>query len=286
MTDTDWLARRFEEHRSRLTAVAYRMLGSAPEAEDAVQETWLRLSRTETSDIENLGGWITTVIGRVCLTMLKTRQLRREEPLGEHGPELEADPESEALLADSVGVALVVVLDTLRPAERLAFVLHDIFGVPFGEIAGIVDCTPTAARQLASRARRRVRGISEVSADMADTRAVVDAFLAASREGDFDALIALLAADVVFRADHAAVRAGANAEIRGPVGVIEAFTGPGRAEALQRALVDGTPGAAVAPQGWVWAVFTFSVRDGRIAEIELIGDPTRLDDLDVVLLSR
>src|SRR5437763_12388687 len=208
MDDHEWLAERFEEHRAHLRAVAYRMLGSLSEADDAVQESWLRLGRSDASGIENLGGWLTTVVARVCLDMLRSRESRREEPLDTQVPEPIVsredgiDPEQEALLADSVGLALLVVLDTLTPAERLAFVLHDLFAVPFNEIAPIVGCSPTAARQLASRARRRVRGAATVKdADLTRSRAVVNAFLAASREGDFGALLAVLDPDVVLRAD-------------------------------------------------------------------------------------
>lgn len=290
MDDRDWLAQRFEQHRGRLRAVAYRMLGSASDADDAVQETWLRLSRSDTSTVENLAGLMTTVIGRVCLTMLQTRRVRREEPLGGHSLEHSdaaaalAGPEEQALLADSLGVALIVVLDTLTPRERLAFVLHDLFGVPFDEIAPIVDRSPAAARQLASRARRRVSGAAEVrDADVARRRAVVDAFLAASREGDLDGLVALLAEDVVLRADQTAVRAGATSEVRGAAAVAEAFTG--RIAAFQRALVDGAPGAVLAPGGKVWAVFAFSFRNGRIAAIELVGDPRRIRQFDIEFLS-
>src|SRR5690348_14084976 len=220
----DALAVRFETERSQLRAVAYRMLGSLADADDAVQECWLRLSRADTSSIENLGAWLTTVVGRVCIDMLRARQSRREESLGTYEPEPGAsarhedtsDPEEEALLADSVGLALLVVLDTLNPAERLAFVLHDLFDVPFEEIAPIVDRTPDATRQLASRARRRVRGTGAVSdADLAPQRTVVDAFLAASRAGNFEALLTLLDPEVVFRADRAAIATGASAEMRG-----------------------------------------------------------------------
>jgi len=221
MDDHDWLARRFEDHRAHLRAVAYRMLGSSGEADDAVQEAWLRLSRSDTSGIDNLGGWLTTVVARVCLNMLQARRSRREQPVGHDLPEPPAgrggpdDPEQQALEADSVGLALLVVLDPLTPAERLAFVLHDLFAVPFEEIAPILERSPAAARQLASRARRRVRGAEPPEADVARQRAVVDAFLAASREGDFDALVALLDPDVVLRADRAVVRTGAVEEVPG-----------------------------------------------------------------------
>src|SRR5256885_11451483 len=215
MDERDWLVERFEAHRTHLRAVAYRMLGSATEADDAVQESWLRLSRTDTSDVDNLGGWLTTVVARVCLDMLRSRTARREEPLGTHlpdgtaGPDHGLDPEQEALLADSMGPALLVVLETLAPAERLAFVLHDMFAMPFDEIAPIVGRSPDATRQLASRARRRVQGATMSDVDLTRQREVVDAFLAASRGGDFDALLAVLDPDVVVRADSAAVEAGA-----------------------------------------------------------------------------
>src|SRR5262245_44253797 len=225
MNERDLLAERFEEHRSHLEAVAYRMLGSASEADDAVQEAWIRLSRTDTGEVDNLGGWLTTVVARVCLDMLRSRTARREEPWDAHVPERFAsterlaDPEYEAVLADSVGPALLVVLETLAPAERLAFVLHDMFGVPFDEIAAIVGRSPDAARQLASRARRRVQGADTASTDPDRQREVVDAFLAAARGGDFEALLALLDPDVVLRADAAAVTTGAPREIVGAMGV-------------------------------------------------------------------
>ena len=290
MAEHDWLAERFETHRTHLQAVAYRMLGSPSEADDAVQEAWLRLSRSGAADVENLGGWLTTVVSRVCLDMLRSRTARREEPLDP--PVHEAtpthtdgvDPEQEALLADAVGPALLVVLETLAPAERLAFVLHDMFAVPFDEIAAIVGRSPAAARQLASRARRRVQGAAtDAPADRARQRAVVDAFLAASRQGDFDALLALLDPDVVLRADEAAVRTGGvAAEVRGAAAVAETFAG--RARAAQPALVDGTVGLAWAPGGRPKAVFDLTIADGKIVAVDLILDPDVLADLDVVLL--
>src|SRR6266849_11078222 len=232
MDEHEWLAEQFEASRSHLRAVAYRMLGSLSEADDAVQESWLHLSRSDTSGVENLGGWLTTVVARVCLDMLRSRESRREEPLGVHvsepivSPQDGIDPEQEALLADSVGLALLVVLDTLKPAERLAFVLHDIFAMPFDEIAPIVGRSPTATRQLASRARRRVRGAARVQdPDLTYQREVVDAFLAASREGNFDALLAVLDPDVVFRADRTAVSAGASGEVRGAASVATQCSG-------------------------------------------------------------
>jgi RNA polymerase sigma factor (sigma-70 family) len=280
MDERDWLARRFEDHRGRLRAVAYRMLGSASEADDAVQEAWLRLSRSDADAVENLGGWLTTVVARVCLNMLEARRSRREEPVGGDLPDPVAhrgddhDPEQQALAAEGVGLALLVVLDTLTPAERLAFVLHDLFAVPFEEIAPIVDRSPAAARQLASRARRRVQGAPPPDADLARQRAVVDAFLAASREGDFEALLALLDPDVVLRADPAAVRTGAAAEVRGAAAVAGTFSG--RAQTARPALVDGAPGAVWAPGGRPRVAFGFTVADGRILAIDLLADPERL----------
>jgi RNA polymerase sigma factor (sigma-70 family) len=280
MDERDWLARRFEDHRGRLRAVAYRMLGSASEADDAVQEAWLRLSRSDADAVENLGGWLTTVVARVCLNMLEARRSRREEPVGGDLPDPVAhrgddhDPEQQALAAEGVGLALLVVLDTLTPAERLAFVLHDLFAVPFEEIAPIVDRSPAAARQLASRARRRVQGAPPPDADLARQRAVVDAFLAASRQGDFEALLALLDPDVVLRADPAAVRTGAAAEARGAAAVAGTFSG--RAQTARPALVDGAPGAVWAPGGRPRVAFGFTVADGRILAIDLLADPERL----------
>ena len=289
MEPQGWLADRFEEHRAHLRAVAYRMLGSPSEAEDAVQEAWLRLSRSDTSDIENLGGWLTTVVARVSLDMLRSRQSRREEPLGARvpeeiaGPEDGPDPEHEALLADSVGPALLVVLETLAPAERLAFVLHDMFGVPFDEIASIVGRSPAAARQLASRARRRVRGTTDVpDAPPTRQREVVDAFLAASRNGDFDALLSLLDPDGVLRADGAAVLAGATAEVRGAPAVAGTFSG--RARAARPALVDGDAGLVWMQGGEPRMVFAFTVTGSRVVGIELIADPERIRSLDLVVL--
>src|SRR3989441_1458610 len=247
MDNAEWLAERFEANRTHLRAVAYRMLGSVSEADDAVQEAWLRLSRSGTSGVANLGGWLTTVVARVCLDMLRSRKSRREEPLGAHEPEPTVsredgvDPEHEAVLADSVGLALLVVLETLAPAERVAFVLHDMFDLPFDEIAPIVGRSPTAARQLTSRARRRLRGAARVpDADLTRQREVVDAFLAASRGGDFDALLAVLDPDVVLRGDRAAVQTGAPEEVRGARAVAGTFSG--RARFAQPALVNGAAG--------------------------------------------
>jgi RNA polymerase sigma factor (sigma-70 family) len=288
MDEHDWLAERFEAHRTHLRAVAYRMLGSAGEADDAVQEAWLRLSRTDTSDVDNLGGWLTTVVARVCLNMLQSRKSRREEPIGGHLAEPAAggrdgvDPEDEALLAEGVGLALLVVLDTLTPAERLAFVLHDLFDVPFDEVAAIVGRSPAAARQLASRARRRVQGSAPPDTDLARQRAVVDAFLAASRGGDFDALLAVLDPEVVLRADPAAVRMGASREVRGAAAVASSFAG--RARAARPALVDGAPAAVWAPGGRPRVVVGFTIAGGRIVGIDLLADPERLRQLDLVVL--
>ena len=286
MDERDRLARRFEAHRGHLRAVAYRMLGSLSEADDAIQEAWLRLGRAEASAVENLGGWLTTVVARVCLNLLQARTTRREEPVGHDLPDQVQpggdDPEQEALLAEGVGLALQVVLDTLTPAERLAFVLHDLFAVPFEEIAPILDRSPAAARQLASRARRRLQGAPAPDTDRARQRAVVDAFLAASREGDFEALVALLHPEVVLRADPAAVRTGADREVRGAAAVAGTFSG--RARAARPALVDGAPGAVWAPGGRPRVVFGFTIADGRIVAIDLLADPERLDALELTLL--
>jgi RNA polymerase sigma factor (sigma-70 family) len=287
--DRDWLAERFEGHRAHLRAVAYRMLGSASEADDAVQEAWLRLDRADTSDVQNLGGWLTTVVARVCLDMLRARRSRREEPHGAQPPEPTLggeggiDPEREALLADSIGPALLVVLDTLAPAERLAFVLHDMFAVPFDEIAAILGRSPNAAKMLASRARRRVQGAAAVpDADLARQRAVVDAFLAASRGGDFEALLAVLDPEVVLRADGAAVGAGASREVRGAAAVAGTFSG--RARFARPALVNGAVGAVWAPGGRPRVVFGFTIAGGKVVGIELLADPERLRGLDLVVL--
>ncbi len=298
MDEHDYLAERFEEHRTHLRAVAYRMLGSPTEADDAIQETWLRLSRSDTREVQNLTGWLTTVVGRVCLDMLRSRRSRREGPLeerlgGVHGPEPiagraeeETDPEHEALLADSVGVALLVVLETLSPAERLAFVLHDMFGVPFEEIGSILDRSPAATRQLASRARRRVRGADMIpDTDLTRQREAVDAFLVAARGGDFDALVAVLDPDVVLRSDGGVVRAGLSREVRGARGVAEqALTFSGLAPFARPALVNGAAGVLVAPGGKMYAIMGFTVARGRIVEIDVLADPARLGKLDLALL--
>ena len=285
MEADSWLAERFEEHRGRLGAVAYRMLGSRAEADDAVQEAWLRLSGSDTSEVENLGGWLTTVVARISLNMLRSRDSRREQHVEEGVPEpVETrDPEREALLADSVGLALLVVLETLTPPERVAFVLHDLFDVPFDEIAPVVGRSPAATRQLASRARRRVRGAETTpEASLARRREIVDAFLAASRGGDFGALLALLDPEVVLRADAGAVRIGAAAEVRGAQAVAETFSG--RARVARPALVDGDAGAVWASGGRPRVVFGFTISDGKIVEIELLADPDRLDRLELAIL--
>ena len=290
MNEHEWLAEQFEAERPQLRAVAYRMLGPLSEADDAVQGSWLHLSRSDTSGVENIGGWLTTVVARVCLDMLRSRNSRREEPLGAHVPEPimshqdGIDPEDEALLADSVGLALLVVLETLAPAERLAFVLHDMFDVPFDEIAPIVGRSPTAARQLASRARRRMRGAATVpDADLTRQREVVDAFLAASRNGDFDALLALLDPDVVLRADRAAMHAGASREVRGAPAVARQFSG--RARFAQPALVNGAVGAVWAPRGRPRVAFGFTITRGKIVAIDILADPKRLRHLDLAVLN-
>jgi RNA polymerase sigma-70 factor (ECF subfamily) len=292
MDDQEWLAKRFEEHRTRLRAVAYRMLGSLSEAEDAVQDAWLRLSRSDVSDIENLGAWLTTVVARVSLNMLRSRRSRHEEPLGVHLPEPivdradGTDPEHEALIAGSVGLALLVVLETLAPAERLAFVLHDMFGVPFDEIATIVDRSPEAARQLASRARRRVRGASPMpDADLTAQQKVVDAFLEAAREGNFDALLAVLDPDVVLRADVGEVPTGALLEVRGARAVASRALSYSRLDLRTRpALINGVAGAVTTMHGQAFSVGAFTVRNGRIVEIDILADPARLRELDLTIL--
>ena len=291
MDDRDLLAQRFEDNRAHLRAVAYRMLGARSEAEDAVQEAWLRLSRADTSAVENLRGWLTTVVARVCLDVLRSRKARLEEPLGARAPEPVpcregGTPEHEAVLADSVGLALLVVLETLVPAERVAFVLHDLFAMSFDEVAAIVGRSPTAARQLASRARRRVQGTPAIAtvADVepARRRAVVDAFLVASRGGDFEALLAVLDPDVVVRADGEAVRAGAAPEVRGAMAVANALKG--RSRGARRALVNGTAGAAWAPGGRPRVVFDFTIAGDKIVAIDLLGEPALLGELELVIL--
>jgi RNA polymerase sigma-70 factor (ECF subfamily) len=294
--EREWLAQQFETQRTHLRSVAYRLLGSPSEADDAVQESWLRLSRSDASGIENLGGWLTTVVARVSLDMLRSRATRREESLSADGVdgdvhladpienrESGTNPEEEALLADSVGLALLVVLETLTPAERLAFVMHDVFSVPFDEIAGIVGRSPTAARQLASRARRRVQGAATIpDADFTQQRAVVDAFLAASRGGDFGALLALLDPDVVLRIDGAAADMGASGGIRGAETVARQFAG--RAQVARMALIGGAVGAVWAPGGEPRVIFSFTLARGKIVAIDLIADPERLRQLAPTIL--
>jgi RNA polymerase sigma-70 factor (ECF subfamily) len=291
MSEHDWLAERFEENRPHLRAVAYRMLGSSAEADDAVQETWLRLSRAGVGGVDNLGGWLTTIVARVSLNMLRSRTLRREEPMDPPAtgqpvapPPNGTDPEHEAVLADSVGLALLVVLDTLTPAERLAFVLHDMFAVPFEEIAPIVERSPVATRQLASRARRRVQeaGPGDPPGEISRRREVVAAFLAASREGDFDALLTMLDPDIVLRADNAAAQMGADAEAIGPRAVAGIFSG--RAKALRPALIDGAPGAVWTYRGETRVVFAFTFTGGTITAIEQIADPERIARFEVTPL--
>ena len=292
MSEQDWLAQRFEENRRRLRAVAYRMLGSVSEAEDAVQEAWLRLSGSESGEIENLSGWLTTVVARVSLNMLRARAVRREEPLSPHLPDPivdradGVDPEHQALLADSVGLALLVVLETLTPAERLAFVLHDMFAVPFEDIAPLVDRTPAAARQLASRARRRVRARPTTpDVGVSAQRAVIDAFLAAAREGDFDALVATLDPDVVLRADGGAALAAASAEVRGALNVARQAVMWSRVDlTMHPALVNGAAGVVATRKGVVFTIASVIVRNGKIAEIDFLADPDRLARLDLTIL--
>jgi len=294
MDENDWLADRFEEHRTHLRAVAYRMLGSLTEADDAVQDAWLRVSRAGANEVENLGGWLTTIVARVCLNMLRSRNTRREESLGDRLPDPvisrdgQLQPEEEALLADSVGLALLVVLDTMTPAERLAFVLHDMFQLPFEEIAPMVGRSPAAARQLASRARRRVKG-AEIPApdpDLARQRDVVDAFFLAARAGNFDTLVALLHPDVVLRSDFGARRPAAPAVIRGAEAVAgQAFRGAIPAAAVRPALVNGAAGAVITVGGRPFAVMGFTVTEGRIVEIDAIADPERVRRIAAAVLS-
>jgi RNA polymerase sigma factor (sigma-70 family) len=292
MDEREWMAERFEEHRTRLRAVAYRMLGSLSEADDAVQEAWIRLSRTDSSEIENLGGWLTTVVARVALKMLRSRNLRREEPLGVHMPEPiidrvdGMDPEHEALLADSVGLALLVVLETLSPPERLAFVLHDIFAVPFDEIATIVDRSPQAARQLASRARRRVQAENTVpDTDLNAQREVVEAFLAAARDGDFDRLVAVLDPDVVLRVDLGPLLGGGSREVRGAAAVAsQAVTYSQLGLLIQPALINGAAGSVSFREGQLFSIGGVIVRGGKIVKMDILADPARLRELDLSVL--
>jgi RNA polymerase sigma factor (sigma-70 family) len=288
MDERDWLAEQFEEHRSRLRAVAYQMLGSLSEADDAVQEAWVRLSRSDADEIENLGAWLMTVVGRVSLNMLRSRRSRHEEPFDVHIPEPKidradgTDPEHEALLADSVGLALLVVLETLSPPERLAFVLHDIFAVPFDEIAPIVDRSPEAARQLASRARRRVRAENTVpDADLDAQREVVDAFLAAARDGDFERLVALLDPDVVLRQDFGV---GRSREVRGVAAVARQAAAYAQIELVGKpALINGAVGVVVTRDGQPFSVGAFTVRRGTIVEMDWLLDRERLRELDLTI---
>ncbi|MFE1804978.1 MULTISPECIES: sigma-70 family RNA polymerase sigma factor [unclassified Streptomyces] len=290
--ESSTLTERFEEHRSHLRAVAYRMLGSLTEADDAVQEAWLRLDRSDTGEVENLGGWLTTVVSRVCLNMLRSRRTRREDSIDAYptdpaaGREDAIDPEQEAVMADSVGLALLVVLDKLAPAERLTFVLHDMFSVSFDEIAEMIEKTPAATRQLASRARRRVKGVPLVpDADLARRRVVVDAFLAATRGGNFDALVALLHPGVVLTADTAAGPFPKPIVVRGAVPVATgAMAAMQRALATQTALVDGTVGLAMAPYGRLFLVLRFTVEDGLISAIDVVAEPERLDGIEIAVL--
>ena len=289
MNERDALADRFEANRTHLRAVAYRMLGSVTEADDAVQEAWLRLSRTDAGEVKNLRAWLTTVVGRVCLDMLRSRKSRREDSLGPHvpepivDPEAGLDPEHEALLADSVGLALLVVLEELSPPERLAFVLHDMFGMPFSEIAPIVDRSPDATRQLASRARRRVRGAAPASdADLDRQWEVGAAFLAAAREGDFEALVSVLHPDVVFRVDRGPL---GRRETRGARAVAEqAQAFAHLAEFARPALVNGAAGFVVIRDGRPFSVAGITVAGDRITEVDLLGDPKRLAELDLTVL--
>jgi RNA polymerase sigma factor (sigma-70 family) len=287
--EREYLAAQFESHRTHLRAVAYRMLGSVTEADDALQESWLRVNRADPAGIDNPGGWLTTVVARVCLDMLRSRRSRREEPIGPHvpepivSPEAGVDPEHEALLADSVGLAMLVVLETLDPAERLAFVLHDMFAIPFSEIAPIVGRSPEAARQLASRARRRVRGAApEPDADLRRQREVVDAFLAAARAGDFEALLELLDPDVVLRVDGGDQRMRVSQEVHGADAVFEQLSQfRGGARFARPALVNGAAGFVVLPRDRPIAVIGFTIVGGKVAELDVLADPVRLRELDI-----
>ena len=294
MNDQDWLAERFEANRSHLRGVAFRMLGSVTEADDAIQEAWIRLSRTDTSDVDNLRAWLTTVVGRVCLNMLRSRRTRRESSLETHvpdpivSPEAGVDPEQEALLGDSVGLAMLVVLNSLTPAERVAFVLHGVFAVPFDDIAPIVGRTPTAARQLASRARRRVQGAPVPDVDLDGQWAVVDAFLAAARNGDFERLLAVLDPDVVVRSDGGLARPELVSLVRGAQAVAaQAMSFRRFAETATRVLVNGVPGGiAWMPDGNPFAVVAVTVKGGRIVSIDVLADPDRLRQLDLAVVAR
>lgn len=283
MAEENFLTEQFEANRDHLRRVAYRMLGARGEVDDAVQEAWLRVSRYDTSEVANLRGWLTTVVAHICLDMLRARKSRREEPIGPHVPEpVDETSESDAEMADSVGAALLVVLETLQPAERLAFVLHDMFAVPFEEIAPIVGRSVEASRQLASRARRRVQGAPVPDGDFSRQRQIVEAFLAASRDGNFEGLLAVLDPDVVMRADQAAVRLGALAEIRGATAVAETFKG--RAQAARIALIDGDWGLAVIFGGRLRVALRLALKDGRIAKLDAVADAEQLRALDVEVL--
>jgi RNA polymerase sigma factor (sigma-70 family) len=298
MGEQGWLTERFEENRPRLRGVAYRMLGSLSEAEDAVQEAWLRLNRTDAATLDNLGGWLTTVVSRVCLDMLRSRKSRREEPLDVQVTEASVvpgeagDPEAEAVLADSIGLALLVVLDTLTPAERLAFVLHDLFAMPFDEIGSIVGRSPAAAKQLASRGRRRVRGSPAPSnADRARQREVVEAFLRAARAGDVDGLLAVLDPDAVVRIDAAAridappAEVGKAREVRGASTWVRQFIALSRGlRFVEPALINGSAGLILAPRGKLSRVLIFSFANARVTRVEVIADPARLRELDIAVL--
>jgi RNA polymerase sigma factor (sigma-70 family) len=293
MTESQFLAERFEQNRDHLRAVAYRMLGSASEADDAVQEAWLRLSRTQSEAIDNLGGWLTTVVARVCLDMLRARNSRREDDLDEQSPTLPAhhharpSPEQDALLADSVGLALMIVLDRLAPAERLAFVLHDMFDLSFEEIASIIGRSPIAARQLASRARKRVRGGPAPSPTVSSQRRVVDAFLAALRVGDFNALVSVLDPDLVVRTDAASATPALPTEVRGAeFWARHAIKTAQGARAARAVLINGAVGLAIAPRGHLFRALRFTFADGKISEIDVIGDRTQLAELDLALLDQ
>jgi RNA polymerase sigma-70 factor, ECF subfamily len=293
MANLDWLAEQFEQHRAHLRAVAYRMLGSASDADDAVQEGWIRLGRSDVSRVENLRGWLTTVVARVCLDMLRSRTSRREDSLDVHVPDpvitaADANPETDAMLADSVGLALLVVLETLEPAERLAFVLHDVFGMTFDEIAPIVDRSPVAARQLASRARRRVQSSAPMSdPDLREQRRVLDAFLAAAYTGDFDALVAVLDPEIVLRADGGAL-AGASRVVRGARAVASQATSFSRLGlSNQFVLVNGNLGVlSHRADGRLFAVLGFTIADGKVVEIDILADPDRLSGLDLSAIAR
>jgi RNA polymerase sigma factor (sigma-70 family) len=292
MNERDWLVEKFEEHRPHLRAVAYRMLGSVSEADDALQDAWLRLSRADTGGVENPGGWLTTVVGRVCLNMLRSRERRREQPLEVYIPEpilspaSGIDPEQQTLLADSVGLALMVVLETLTPAERLAFVLHDMFAVPFDQIAPMVERSPAATRQLASRARRRVQDQAPApDFDLVSQRIVVDAFFAAARSGDFDALVAVLDPDVVLRADGGAARTRPTVVVHGARVVAgQAVLAQRLAQFVRPVLVNGTAGVVTVVHGRLFSVMGFTVSDGRVAAIDVLYDPQRLADLNLAIL--